>query len=172
MRTAARSVMQHVGFNNSAFNIEFFWDRANDHLWLLEINPRISQSHADLFHKVDGVSNHKITLDVALGRHPRLPIREGPCEVAGKFFVRHFKNGVVRSAPGDEEVRRLKQAVPGIHVNLRAREGQELDNLDYQDSYSYKLAILYFGGDSEEDLRAKFKTARDILGYEIADDDE
>lgn len=169
MRDAARKVMPHLGFNNAAFNIEFFWDEDTDKIWLLEINPRISQSHADLFHKVDGVPNHKITLDVALGRPPRLPAREGPYEVAGKFFVRHLKNGVVRKAPGERELRRLKEAVPDIHVDLRAEEGQKLEDLDFQDSYSYKLAILYFGGESGKDMQETFRKAKEILGYEIED---
>ncbi|HKL22948.1 MAG TPA: hypothetical protein VJ904_14165, partial [Tichowtungia sp.] len=169
MKKAAGKVMSSVEFNNSAFNIEFLWDEETDRLKLLEINPRIAQSHADLFEKVDGCSNHRIILDIARGRRPEMPFREGPCNVAGKFFVRHFKNGIVKSAPGEQDVRRLKDAIPGIHVSLRAEEGRELAELDYQDSYSYKLAILYFGGDSPEDLQDKFELAKDILGYQIED---
>ena len=172
MREATRTVMKHLEYNNAAFNIEYFWDEESDNLWLLEINPRISQSHADLFHKVDSVSNHKITVNVALGRPPHLPVREGEYNVAGKFFVRHFKNGIVRSAPGEEEIQRLREAIPGIHMDLRVKEGQELEELLYQDSYSYKLAILYFGGEDEADLQQKFETAKDILGYEIEDLEE
>ncbi len=167
MREASRTVMAHVGFDSSAFNIEYFWDRENDNLWLLEINPRVSQSHADLFEKVDGAPNTKVPLDVALGRKPAMPKREGAYNVAGKFFVRRFENGIVRSAPGEEELQRVKEAIPGIHVDLQAKEGQRLDELDYQDSYSYKLAFLYFGGDSEEDLQSRFQLATEILGYEV-----
>ncbi len=172
MRRAAKAIMSHVGFENSAFNIEFFWDKKSDDIKLLEINPRISQSHADLFHKVDGVSNHRIALAVNIGKHPDLPFREGPYEVAGKFFVRHFTNGIVRSAPGEEEVAEVREEIPDTYVELLAEKGQELEDLDYQDSYSYKLAIIYLGGDSREDLQRKFKKARDILGYDIEDKEE
>lgn len=47
-------VIKQIGLDNSAFNIEFFWDGERDRINILEINPRISQSHAPLFTYVDG----------------------------------------------------------------------------------------------------------------------
>ena len=55
MQYLAETVMAHIGFDNSAFNIEFFWDEIQDQIWLLEINTRIAQAHCDLFEKVDGL---------------------------------------------------------------------------------------------------------------------
>lgn len=60
--------LRQVGYDNGCFNSEFMWDEANDQLWLIEINTRISQSHSDLFAKVDGSSNHEVAIDIALGR--------------------------------------------------------------------------------------------------------
>jgi hypothetical protein len=50
---ASSQIMTHLGFDNSGFNIEYFYDRRQDKLWLVEINPRIAQSHSDLFKKLD-----------------------------------------------------------------------------------------------------------------------
>ncbi len=93
-------IMRHVGYNNSSFNIEYFWDEQLDKVWLLEVNTRISQSHSDIFEKVDGVSNQQLTIDLALGRRPNMPSREGEFPIASKFFHRVFSgNARVKRAP-------------------------------------------------------------------------
>ncbi|WP_243794296.1 acetyl-CoA carboxylase biotin carboxylase subunit family protein [Saccharopolyspora gloriosae] len=53
--TASRRVIEHLGLDHVAFNVEFFWDEPSGAVYLLEINPRHSQSHAPLFEAVDGV---------------------------------------------------------------------------------------------------------------------
>lgn len=65
--------LRRVGYDNGCFNSEFMWDREQDQLWLIEVNTRISQSHSDLFAKVDGSSNHEVAIDIALGVTPRMP---------------------------------------------------------------------------------------------------
>ena len=78
----AERYLRHVGFDNGCFNAEFMWDQAEDKLWLIEFNTRISQSHSDLFAKVDGVSNHEVAIDIALGVEPSMPHRKGEFAVA------------------------------------------------------------------------------------------
>ena len=60
--------LAQIGYDGSPFNIEFFWDSESspesDDLRLLEINPRISKSHAPLFRMVDGVTHHKVAIDL------------------------------------------------------------------------------------------------------------
>ena len=65
MREISGRALTHVGFDNAAFNIEFFWEPATDAIRLLEINTRIAQHHSDLFEKVHGASNHQAMIDVA-----------------------------------------------------------------------------------------------------------
>ena len=96
---------ERIGFDGTTFNVEYFWDAERDALTLLEINPRHSQSHAELFAWVDGVANHHHMLELALGREPRPPHREGPYEVAAKWFVRRSADGVVRRVPTAERSR-------------------------------------------------------------------
>jgi biotin carboxylase len=77
MRELTDIIMTHIGYDNAAFNIEYFWDEVQNRIWLLEINTRISQSHCDLFEKVDGVSNQQVTVDLVLGKLPDMPSRHG-----------------------------------------------------------------------------------------------
>ncbi|TVR31770.1 MAG: hypothetical protein EA404_09575 [Spirochaetaceae bacterium] len=71
----SRRAVSGIGLDNSPFSIEFFCDQTYDRVGLLEINPRISQAHTDLFEKVYGFSHRSIMLDVALGRKPEPPMK-------------------------------------------------------------------------------------------------
>ncbi|OBX34691.1 carbamoyl-phosphate synthase L chain, ATP binding domain [Halomonas elongata] len=153
MRELTDTVMRHIGFDNSAFNIEYFWDEVQDRVWLLEINTRISQSHCDLFEKVDGVSHQQVTVDLALGRRPDMPHRRGDYAVAAKFFYRvFFVDAVVTRVPSDEEINALEADFPGSVIALQVEPGQRLSNMPEQDSYSYALAYIWMGAESEERL--------------------
>ena len=57
MAAITSALVKHVGFDNSCFNVEFFWEPKTDKLWFLEINTRLAESHCDLFQKIDGRSN-------------------------------------------------------------------------------------------------------------------
>ena len=76
MKDLTERVMTHIGYDNAAFNIEYFWDEVQNRVWLLEINTRISQSHCDLFEKVDGISNQQVSRPGA-GPAPGMPYRQG-----------------------------------------------------------------------------------------------
>ncbi|MFC4976559.1 ATP-grasp domain-containing protein [Halomonas beimenensis] len=153
MRELTDRVMRHIGFDDSAFNIEYFWDEVQDRIWLLEINTRISQSHCDLFEKVDGVSNQQVTIDLALGQRPDMPHRQGDYAVAAKFFHRvFFVYAVVTRVPSDEEVAALEADFPGTVIALQVTPGQRLSTLPEQDSYSYALAYIWMGAESPERL--------------------
>src|SRR5690606_22121882 len=53
----SKKIIAYMGFDNGCFNIEYFWNEETDDLWVVEINPRISQSHSYLFEQVKGLSN-------------------------------------------------------------------------------------------------------------------
>ncbi len=168
--SASEKVLRHIGFDNSPFNIEYFYDRKNDKLWLLEMNPRIAQSHSDLFKKVDGASNHRIMVDIALGRKPDWPRREGEFRVGAKLFIRAFERGRVTRVPGREEIERVQEKFPGTFVQSLVHEGMDLADLPYQDSYSYKLAILYMGAENQKQLVHNFEEARRMLDFQIVEE--
>ncbi len=145
-------VMRHIGFDNSAFNVEFFWNEQSKRLWLLEINTRISQSHCDLFEKVDGASNHEITIECALGRRPNFPHREGRFACAGKFFYRLWEDARVTRVPTAEEIAEIERRFPGTIIAPQVREGMRLSELPEQDSYSYAVAYIFMGAKNQSRL--------------------
>lgn len=165
----SRRVVEAIGLEGMTFNIEYFWDPGTDAIILLEINPRHSQSHAELFADVDGMSNHEAMLRLALDRDPEFPRGQGRYAVAGKCFVRRFSDGVVVRHPSPEEIGAIERIVPATTIDLVAHAGDRLSDMHGQDSYSYQLADVYIGAADEDELRAKFDQVMAALPYEIDD---
>ncbi|WP_187351898.1 ATP-grasp domain-containing protein [Allosaccharopolyspora coralli] len=160
-------VIRQIGLDWVPFNIEFFWDPDTGRLNLLEVNPRHSQSHAQMFEAVDGAPNHQVMAQLALGRDPRMPRREGEHAVAGKWFYRRFTNATVRHAPTDDEIAAVEEHNPGVRITVLPHDGMRLDELPDQDSYSFELAHLYIGARNEEDMQAKYDRCVAALPFEF-----
>lgn len=152
MIDATERYLKHVGFDNGCFNSEFMWDEEADQLWMIEVNTRISQSHSDLFAKVDGASNHEVAIDIALGREPRMPHRQGEYAVAAQCMVFHDEDAVVTRVPDEEDKRALAERHPGTVLTLMAHEGDRLSELAGQDSYRFTVGKFYLGASSHEEL--------------------
>ena len=170
MNEIAKKVMAHVGYDNAAFNIEFFWDEVQSKIWLLEVNTRIAQSHCDIFEKVDGVSHQQVTVDLALGRRPDMPKGEGDYPVAAEFFHRVFINDCrVTRVPSEEEIAAIEQAIPGTIVRPQVREEMLLSDLPEQDAYSFAVATIYMGAKNERNLLRNYDRVLAALTFEFAD---
>ncbi len=169
MGEVARRYMKHVGYDNAPFNIEFFWDAQREKIWLLEVNTRISESHCDLFEKVDGYSSHEVAVDLALGREPSFRHGEGEYPMAGKFFVRTYTNARVQRVPSEIEVRALEERVPGATIQILAQEGGELADMMDQDSYTFCLALVFIGGKDQEELLEKYRQVSEGLDFRLAE---
>jgi len=167
MMTSSQRLMEHIGYDNGAFNIEYFYDPRHEHLMILEINPRISQSHSVMFQMVDGVSNHQIALELALGRRPNFPHRQGEYGCAAKFHVRRFEDAYVTKVPTQEEIKKVQEQVPGVEIDLIVREGMLLSELIEQDSYSYDLAHVHIGAQDQKELLAKYHQVLELLPLEL-----
>ncbi|MGH3906331.1 MAG: ATP-grasp domain-containing protein [Pseudonocardiaceae bacterium] len=165
----SRRVIEAIGLEQMTFNIEYFWDPGTDAISLLEINPRHSQSHAELFEDVDGMANHEVMLRLALDRDPDFPRGKGRYGVAAKWFVRCFSDGVVRHHPSPEEIEAIQHIVPGTTIDLLAHAGDRLSELKKQDSYSYELATVYIGAADQAELTARFEQVVAALPFEIDD---
>ncbi|MGM0858297.1 MAG: ATP-grasp domain-containing protein [Pseudomonadota bacterium] len=170
MQALTRDVMAHIGYDNAAFNIEYFWDEVQDRIWLLEINTRIAQSHCDLFEKVDGVSHQQVTVDLALGQSPNLPFRQGAFAFAAKYFYRvFFTDATVSQVPSDEEITALQQAFPGTIITLQVEVGTRLSSLPEQDSYSFALAYIWMGADTLVALEDNYARLAEQLHFAFED---
>ncbi|MDX1648619.1 MAG: ATP-grasp domain-containing protein [Myxococcota bacterium] len=166
---ASEKVLGRIGFDDGCFNIEFFFDEDRDRLWMVEINPRISQSHSKLFEKVDGASNHEVAVHVALGEPPRFEHGRGPFRHAAKFLHRRRgkEDAEVVSVPDEEDLAALRERQPGTWVHVLVEPGMRLSELTDQDAYSYVLAELAIGADSRQELEEKYREAVDLLPFEL-----
>ncbi len=167
MQEIAKTIMLHIGFDFSPFNIEFFYNQEEDSIHILEINPRMSQSHADLYHKVAGVSNHQVLIDVAMGEKPVMEKR-GKYNCAAKFLMRVFEDGVVKRVPTEEQIKKIEQKYPDTRIQISVKEGQQLSQLKLQDSFSYSLGIVYTGAQSRYELLEKYEKIKDELNIRIS----
>jgi len=170
MAAIASRVISRTGLDDSPFNMEFYWDRANDRLWLLEINARLSKSHFPLFAKVEGVAHAEVMIDVALGRRPRYPLRAGEYRHAAKFMVRIYgapDEAVVTRAPDASRLRAIETEVPGCEIELHGEQGIRLGDIVAHDSYSHELAVIFVGADSRTALMRKYKDCLGLLDIQI-----
>lgn len=167
MMDVCRGVIQQFGYSHGPFNAEFFYDQSNDNVWLLEVNPRASQSHADLFLKVHGVSHLSVVVDLALGRKPRPLPRNGTHNVAGHFFHRAYRPGRVTYAPGRSALDRVKNRQPDTRIQIMVEKGTDLASLANQDSYSFELANVYLGGRDRIEMLDKYDQVMTALQFEI-----
>ena len=104
---------------------------------------------------------------VRKGREPHPPHREGRYATAAKWFLRRDDDGVAVRVPTAEEVERVEREIPGCTVTVGVRVGDRLSELHDQDSYSYAIANVFVGADSEDELREKYERAVAGLPFEF-----
>jgi len=167
MADLARRVITQIGLNNSPFNIEFFYNHTVNQIFLLEINPRISQAHTDIFEKVHGISHHSIMLNIALGRRPKALEYKGKHRIASNFMLRIYESGKVKKVPSQEELDKLKEKYPELTLKLHVTEGMHLSDLQGQDSYSYELGNMFLGARNQEELIQKYDDCMANLTFDV-----
>ncbi len=172
MTDISERVITQMGLDNSTFSIEFFCEPETGRVSVLEINARHSQSHADMFYAVDGVPNHHCMVRLGLGLDPRLPKGQGRYDIAAKCYYRRFSDGIVTGVPTAAEIERIQDDIPGVTIEVVPAEGIRLSKMPAQDSYSYELADIFIGADSEADLVAKYERCVDALRFEFDDVDD
>lgn len=167
MREATVRLLTHLGYDNGAFNIEFFWDEPSDRISILEVNSRVSKSHSPLYLMVDGQSQQGVPLDLSLGVEPRFRNEGGDWPHASKFMVRLFQDGEMRRLPSKSELQYLKSHYPETWYQVLVKEGQRLSHLSFQDSYSFEIADLFFGGQDQTEILKKYAQAMEILPFDV-----
>lgn len=167
MMQIAAEVVHQVELDHCCFNAEFFYDHDEGQIWILEVNTRLSQSHCDLFAKVDGASNQRVMLDVAQDIRPRMPRELGEHGAAGKLFLRTTEDGIVRAVPGPEQIDAVRERFPGTRVEVAVEPGQRLSELNVQESYSYELGRVHVGAEDHEALDRAWDEIEKMLTFEI-----
>lgn len=164
---ASRAVMEHMGYNSAGFNVEWVWEPETDTLKILEINSRVSQSHSDLFEKVNGCSNLEVPVELSVGNEPNIRARSGTYDMAAKVFVRSDRDAEVKRVPSREEIQKIEEEVPGANVRVEVREGMRLSQILDQDPYSYRMAMLYIGGRDEPEILRKAEQVESRLRFDL-----
>lgn len=163
----SEKLLSHIGFDNGCFNVEFMWDEAKDRLRLIEVNTRISQSHSEMFILVDGITNHEIAVEVALGKVEDLPRNQGPYNVAAKFILCYPEDGFVRSVPSEADIKALQQRFPKMEVKLEVEPDMELNQVPNQDAYNFVLGEVFLGAETREELLDRYGICRNALHFDI-----
>lgn len=171
MADVSRRTVAQFGLDNSPFNIEYFYNQTADEVYFLEINPRISQAHTDIFEKVHGISHHYIMLSLALGKKPKTMEMNGEFNKAANFMLRTFNSGMVKKAPTEDEIKILKKFIPGLEIKIQVKNGIHLKELQGQDSYSFELANIFLGGRDQRELVDKYNQCVDGLTFNIEYDE-
>ncbi|QBI18150.1 ATP-grasp domain-containing protein [Egibacter rhizosphaerae] len=167
----AERVMTSIGLDHSPFNMELFYNARRDTIAVLEINPRLSQSHAPLFDLVDGVSHLQVMTDVALGRPPEMQSGQGRYDIAAKFFLRAYRDARVTAVPSEQQIARIIERIPGTKISALVEESTQLSDLEDQDAYSFELAEVYLGARSNRELLARWHAVREELAFGLQDPD-
>ena len=167
----SRRVMAKVGLDNATFSIEYFCDPATGDVSLLEINPRHSQAHAELFEQVDGFPNHHYMLKAALGEDPG-PKGDGPYAISARWYLRRFSDGVLVRGPAEDEIAAVERDIDGVKIHRKARDGARLSNEVGADSYSYELAQIIVGANTVAELEEKYERCVAALPFEFAEEEE
>jgi biotin carboxylase len=151
------------------FNVEMTWDPATDAIGIVELNPRMCGQFADLWLKVDGVHGHRIALDLALGRTPRIARRGGTCAVAASFPLRAFAPARVLAVPGPADLAAAQALFPDTLCWNEVRAGDLIgDFVRGEDGHSHRYGIVNVGAGSRRELAARRDAVVARLGYRLA----
>lgn len=165
-----RRILKQIGFDNGCFNVEFLWDESSDKVCLIEVNTRMSQSHSDLFAKVNGMSDHEAAISVAMGHKPHLPgNRHGQYSMAADFWLKKAGDAEVTRVPKPEELEDLSNELGDALIVIGAEEGKRLSELSEQAQYSFTVGKAWIGGNSEQDIKDKYQRLVQRLPIEFSD---
>jgi biotin carboxylase len=165
IETLTRQVIDAIGFDHGAFNVEFCYDPERDTLRVIEMNPRLASQLADLYARVDGTNPYQLLLDLALGEAPGLARGAGRFARATSFVFRKFDGRALARTPSAEQVARFAAEQPDAKLMLYLKRGAALAR-EMKWLGSYRYAVLNMGGASTADLIARYRAACRQLAFD------
>ncbi|MBI4399226.1 ATP-grasp domain-containing protein [Candidatus Micrarchaeota archaeon] len=164
----AEKAMKALGFNNSMFNIEFFYDETKDEVKIIEINPRMATQFANLYQAVDGVNSYDVQIDLALGKEPSFTRGNGKFKTAASFAERTFADKFVISVPSRNQADPVKKKFHGSSVEIIVKPKKKLSQT-IQDGQSFRYMIVNLAGKNEKDLFRKYDEVLKMLPFRFKD---
>jgi hypothetical protein len=161
----ARRFLGAVGFSHGLFNMEFFYDAAQDRLTVIEFNPRMTSQFSDLYLRVDGVDLHRIALELAHGRDPAvLPRAARTAGAAASFVYRCFDPAARPPMPVPARQREMVRQFPDAMLFCFPKSAGQIER-DFKWLGSYRYGIVHLGGRDQADLAARCANASELLGW-------
>ncbi len=167
MSRLTADVVRGLGITHGQFNVELFYDRANDKLGIIEINPRLSYQFADLYEFVDGSNTYDVLLDLTLGRAPRYESRSGEFNYCASFVMRTFEGKKLRAVPDAAHVDAFNRQYSESTVKIYGKAGESMKS-EMKALGSYRYAIVNVAAHSLLDLFAIQQDAIEKLPFEWA----
>jgi hypothetical protein len=156
------------GLEGTLFNLELFYDAAQERIAIIELNPRLCGQFCDLYAKVDGLSGLALALALACGEVPDVPRRAGPFAHAASVPLRTFESVRVRRAPGPAEQRAVEARFPGTLVWSEVARGTELVvGPEVEDGASVRYGVVNLGARSRAEVADAFAAVRQALAHEL-----
>jgi biotin carboxylase len=167
MESIATRFFKGIEYDSAMFNMELIWDEEADHVFIIEVNPKIASQFPDLFEKVDGTSSYKAMLEIAVGTAPTFTRRKGEFKVAASCVLRSFEDKKVVRKPTKEDVAAVRKKYPDALVSIIATEGKNLSE-QTQDTFTYRYGLINIGAQSVEELEGKNEDCKSLLNFEFA----
>jgi biotin carboxylase len=166
-RIAERCIRQ-IGLDGTFFDIEFLYREADDSVWIIEINGRMSSQFAPLYRMIDGIDLYAMQLDMALGRDPGGREVWGPDRdkgrVSASFVLRRFEDASVKRIPTTGDLRRLRDRFPEAFVEILVKEGGKLSD-ELQDDESYRYCLVDLCARDWQGLLEAYEEAKGLLPF-------
>lgn len=155
-----------VGIPHGQFNVELFYDRDEDKLAIIEINPRLSYQFADLYEYVDGSNTYDVLLDLTLGKPTTFSKGTGQYKKSASFVLRTFQGRRLRKVPSEHDVDEFRSHYSESTIKIYGDAGQSLKS-EMRAMGSYRYGIINVAANSLLDLFAIHQDAVDKLPFEV-----
>ncbi len=145
-------ILSQLGYDHGCFNLEYFYDVANDSLKLIEVNPRMSTQTADFYRLVNGIDAYAINFALATAQPlPPASVIPPAFGAAASFVFRKFDGTTCAQLPTAAQRTWLAQTYPDARLMIYAKTGRGLRR-EYKWLGSHRYAVLNLAGRDNADL--------------------
>lgn len=160
-----KKVLGAIHYQHGFFNIEFIYNKSNDQLKIIEINPRMASQLVNLYQRVDGYSPYDILFKLAVGEEPKVEGKPSQYQSAASFVFRKFGETAVQSIPTSDQIQQALEPYPDANLMLYFKKGSQLKReLKWLGSYRY--AVLNLGGINRSDLFERCQSISHTLQFD------
>ena len=168
VQTRMAEITSHIigasNLNYTCLNLEFFYNKMNDSVSIIEINSRMSYQFSDLFYWVHGQSLFAVQLSLAVGEKVKWIPCQGDYQVAASFVMRRFSDAYVLQTPTNEQLARVYHTFSAINIKILCEKGQRLSEIR-QDVSSYRYAVVNLAAHTVDELHKAYASVKEILTF-------